>query len=63
MGKMGILMRIDDGVYVCIYTIYTAALKQFTQHAFFYDSHFSTKEKVNAVVQSFIIDNIHPSVY
>ena len=42
---MGILLIIDDGDYVCICTIYSSVLKKVTQHAFVYDSHFSTKEK------------------
>ena len=29
-------MRIDDGVYVRICTVYSKVLKQHTQHAFFY---------------------------
>ena len=41
----GILLIIDDGVYVCICTVYSYVLKKITQHAFFYDSHFSKKEK------------------
>ena len=45
MGTMGILTRIDYGVYVCIYTVYSDVLKQHTQHAFVYDSYFSTKVK------------------
>ena len=45
VGPLGILMRIDDGVYVCICTIYSKVLKQHTQHAFVYDIYFSTKLK------------------
>ena len=45
LGNLGILMRIDDGVYVFICTLYSNVLKQHTKHAFFYDSYFSTKEK------------------
>ena len=56
MGTLVILLKIDDGVYVCICNIYTAILKQFTQHAFVYDSHFSTKEKSECC--GAIIDNI-----
>ena len=41
MGPLGILMIIDDGVYVCNCTIYSIVLKQHTQHAFVYDSYFS----------------------
>ena len=46
MGTMGILLKIDDGVYVCICTVYTSILKKVIQHAFVYDSHFSTKKKI-----------------
>ena len=56
MGTLGILLRIYDGVYVCNFTIYSYTLKQFTQHAFFHDSHFSTKEK--SEFYGAIIDNI-----
>ena len=45
MGTMGILLEIDDGVYVCICTVYSSVFKEVTQNALFYDSHFSTKEK------------------
>ena len=45
MGAMGILLVIDYGVYVCICTVYYSFFKEITQHAFVYDSHFSTKEK------------------
>ena len=43
MGPLGILMRIDDGVYVRICTIYSKVLKQHTQHTFVYDSYFQQK--------------------
>ena len=49
------ILKIDDDVYVCICTIYSYILKQFTQHAFVYDSHFSTKEKIECC--GAIIDN------
>ena len=55
MGSLGILMRIDDGVYVCICTVYSNVLKQHTQHAFVYDSYFSTK--VKSACRGAIIDN------
>ena len=42
MGPPEILLRIDDGVYVCICTVYSKVLKQNTQHAFVYGSYFST---------------------
>ena len=45
MGTLWILTIIDDGVYVCNCTVYSYVSKQFTQHAFVYDSHFSTKKK------------------
>ena len=45
MGPLGILMRIDDGVYVCIYTVYSKDLKKHTQHTFVYEIYFTTKVK------------------
>ena len=45
MGDTEILLVIDDGVYVCIYTFYSSAFKEVTQHTFIYDNHFSTKDK------------------
>ena len=45
MGPLGILLRINDGVYVFICSVYSNILKQWTQHAFFYDSYFTTKVK------------------
>ena len=56
IGAMGIPLIIDDGVYVCIYTVYSYVFKEVTQHEFFYDSHFSTKEKSECC--GAIIDNI-----
>ena len=56
MGTLGILLRINDGVYVCIYSVYSKILKQCTQHAFLYDSYFMTK--VKSACQGAIIDNI-----
>ena len=56
MGTLVILMRIDDGVYVCNCNVYYYFSKQFKQHAFVYDSHFSTKEKSEYC--GAIIDNI-----
>ena len=55
MGTLGILMRIKDGVYVCICSVYSKILKENTQHAFFYDSYFTTT--VNNGCQGAIIDN------
>ena len=43
MGTMGIVMIIDDGVYLCICTVYSYVLKKFTQHASVYGGHFSKK--------------------
>ena len=43
MGTMVILLRIDDGFYVCICTVYTEILKKVTKHAFVYDSNSSKK--------------------
>ena len=54
-GPLGILLRIDDGVYVCICTVYSKVLKEHTQHAFVYDSYFSTKVKI--VCRGAIIEN------
>ena len=56
MGPLGILMRIDDGVYVCNCTVYSYVLKQHTQNAFVYDIYFPTKEKSSCC--GAIIDNI-----
>ena len=55
MGPLGILMRIYDGFYVCIYTVYSKTLKKHTQHAFVYDRYFSTK--VKSAWRGAIIDN------
>ena len=56
MGTLGILLKIDDGVYVCNCTVYSYVLKQFTQHVFVYKIHFSTKEKSERCGE--IIENI-----
>ena len=56
MGPLGILMRIDDVVYVCICTVYSNVLRQHTQHAFVNDTYFSTK--VKSACRGAIIDNI-----
>ena len=42
ISTLGILMIINDGVYVCICSVYSNILKQWTQHAFVYDSYFTT---------------------
>ena len=55
MGPLGILLIIDDGVYVCICYVYSNILKLWTQHAFLYDSYFTTT--VNSACQGAIIDN------
>ena len=55
MGPLGIFMITDDGVYVCNCTVYSYVLKQHTQHAFVYNSYFSTKE--NSAFHGAIIDN------
>ena len=54
-GPLGIFLRINDGVYVWICSVYSNILKQWTQHAFFYDSYFTTK--VKSACHSAIIDN------
>ena len=43
MGAMVILLIIDDGVYVCICTVYSHVLKKVRQHAFVHDSNFQRK--------------------
>ena len=55
MGTAGILLRIDDGVYVFKCTVYYYVLKHFTQHTFVYDSKFSKKQKSECC--GTIIDN------
>ena len=52
MGTLGILMRINDGVYVCICSVYSQILREFTQHSFVYDSYFMTTGNMAARVQS-----------
>ena len=56
MGPLRILLRINDGVYVSICSVYSNILKQWTQHTFVYDSYFTTKVKSSC--QGAIIDNI-----
>ena len=56
MGSFGILTRINDGVYVCICSVYSNILKQWTQHTFVYDSYFTTTG--NNECQGAIIENI-----
>ena len=55
MGPLEILPIIYDGVYVCIWYIYSNILKIWTQHAFVYDGYFTTK--VKSACQDAIIDN------
>ena len=55
MGPLGILMRIDDGVYVCNFSVYSFFFNH-TKHAYVYDIFFSTKEKSASCGE--IIDNI-----
>ena len=55
IGSLGILLRINDGVYACIFSVYSNILKLWTQHAFVYDSYFTTK--INSACQGAIIDN------
>ena len=55
MGTLKILLRINDGVYVCICSIYSKVLKEFTEHAFVYNSYFSIK--VKSACRGAIIDN------
>ena len=55
MGTLGILMRIKDGVYVCICYVYSKIFKKCTQNSFVYDSYFTTTG--NNACQGGIIDN------
>ena len=55
MGTLGFLMRINDGVYVCICSVYSKILNEWTQHEFVYDSYFTTTG--NSACQVAIIDN------
>ena len=45
IGTLGILLRIGDGVYVFICTVYSKVLKDFTKHVFVYDIYYLTKVK------------------
>ena len=54
-GCLKILLRINDGVYVCICSVYSNILKEFTQHTFVYESYFTTK--VKSACHGAIIDN------
>ena len=55
MGPLGIILIIDDGVYIYICSVYSNILKLWTQHAFVYDSYFTTT--VKSACQVAIIDN------
>ena len=55
MGTLGILMRINDGVYVCICSVYSNILMEYTKHTFAYDNYFTTTG--NNGCQGAIIDN------
>ena len=55
MGPMATLLLIDDGIYVCICTVYSSVFKEVIQHTFVYESRFSTKEKSECC--GAIIDN------
>ena len=55
VGTLEILLKNNGGVYVCICSVYSNILKEFTEHAFFYDSYFSTK--VKSACRGAIIDN------
>ena len=55
MGTLKILLIITDSVYVCICSVYSSILKEFTQHAFVYDIYFSTT--VKSEWRGAIIDN------
>ena len=55
MVPLKIPLRINDGVYVCICSVYSDILKQWTQHAFVYENYFTTK--VKSACHGAIIDN------
>ena len=55
MVTLGILMRTKDGVYVCICSVYSNILKEYTQHSFVYESYFTTTG--NNACHGEIIDN------
>ena len=55
MGTLGILMRINDGVYVSICSVYSTIIMEHTEHTFVYDSYFTTTG--NNGCQGAIIDN------
>ena len=55
MCCLKILLRINDGVYVWICSVYSKTLKQWTQHLFVYDSYFTAK--VKSAFHGAIIEN------
>ena len=55
MGPMVILLIINDGVYVCICSVYSKIMKEHTKQAFVHESYFSTK--VKSAFRGAIIDN------
>ena len=55
MGTLGILMRINYGVYVCMCSVYSTISKEHTAHAFVDDSYF--RRTGNNGCQGAIIDN------
>ena len=52
MGTLGILTRINDGVDICICSVYSNILNESTQHEFVYDSYLRQLEIMDAKVQS-----------
>ena len=63
MGTMGILLVIDVCVYICICKVYSSNIKEYTQKHSSLTVIFQYYRRVNAVVQSSIIDHMRPSVY
>ena len=61
MGAMGILLVIGDGVYVFVCTVYSSVFKEYTQHAFIYDSHFSTLDN-SEVCGSMIYNRLYAPI-
>ena len=62
LGAMVILLLIDYGIYVCICTVYSSVLKISHNMHLSTKLNFQQKRRVNDVVQSLIIDHMHPSV-
>ena len=61
MGTVGIILVIDDGVYVCIFNPLFS--KNLHNIHFYMTVIFQNYRRVNSVVQSLIIYYMHPSVY